>query len=209
MTTPASGVRGRLVLVIVFESLQSLGLIVWLGGLAIIGAVVAPAAFSVPGLTPLQAGSVVGESLRSLGGLIEVAGVVMAASQFVLRRRWIQARTLYLADGFRQLFTLAALMVAEFCRYSLFPALDFARRKNDMPRFEQLHHIYSNMAMVQVVLLLGVLVIASWLNASRTGASPRAGTQPPESDGPGTAGVGARRTGPPPQKSPGAAKRQK
>ncbi|MDE2125581.1 MAG: hypothetical protein KGJ62_03245 [Armatimonadetes bacterium] len=181
MTTSASALRGRFALVVVFESLQSLGLIVWLGGLAIIGAVVAPAAFSVAGLTPLQAGSVVGESLRSLGGLIEVSGVVMAASQFVLRRRWMQTRSLYIADGFRQLLTLAALMVAEFCRYSLFPALDFARRKNDIPRFEQLHHIYSNMAMVQVVLLLGVLLIAGWLNASRTSASPQSGG--PASDG--------------------------
>lgn len=156
------------------DILHALSLAMWLGGLVAIGALVAPAAFHVPGLTRVQSGLVVGESLRRLGGLIEPAGVAMIAVQWLARRRFARTRALFLGDGVRQFLTLGALFLAETCRHSLFPAMDAARAANRMADFDRLHHVYSSLAMAQVWLLVAVSALTIWL----TSPHPQPGSSP-------------------------------
>lgn len=154
-----------------FDTLQTLALALWLGGMVVIGAVVAPAAFHIAGLTRMQSGMVVGESLRAFGNVIEICGLVMIGAQFLTRRRYQRSRPLFLGDGVRQLLTFGALLLAEYGKYSLFPMLDKARLANDMAGFDRLHHLYSSLAMVQVWLLVGIAGLTAWLQAPRAPAS--------------------------------------
>src|SRR5579871_3619464 len=163
------------------DTLHALALMLWLGGIVVIGAIVAPAAFHVAGLTKMQAGSVVGESLRRLGPVIEVGGLVMVAVQYLERRRYLRSRALFLADSVRQVLTLGALLLAEYGKYVLFPALDSARAANNLASFDRFHHLYSALAMVQVWLLLGVAVLTAWLQLPRITPAP-ATAAPPASE---------------------------
>ncbi len=163
------------------DTLHTLALMLWLGGIVVIGAIVAPAVFHIAGLTKLQAGSVVGESLRRLGPVIEVGGLAMVAVQYLERRRYLRSRALFLMDSVRQVLTLGALLLAEYGKYVLFPALDSARAANNMASFDRFHHLYSALAMVQVWLLLGVAVLTAWLQLPRMTPAP-ATAAPPTSE---------------------------
>ncbi|HZT40595.1 MAG TPA: DUF4149 domain-containing protein [Chthonomonadaceae bacterium] len=166
----------RTILPTILDTLHALALVLWLGGIVVIRAIVAPAAFHVTGLTKMQAGSVVGESLRRLGPAIEVCGIVMVAVQFLVRRRYMRSRTLFLTDSVRQVLTLGALLLAEYGKYILFPALDAARAANNMVAFDQAHHLYSTLAMVQVWLLFAVAVLTAWLQLPRVTPAPAPAT---------------------------------
>ena len=168
----------RTLLPTLLDTLHALALMLWLGGIVVIGAIVAPAAFHVVGLTKMQAGSVVGESLRRLGPVIEICGIVMVAAQYLLRRRYLRSRTLFLADSVRQVVTLGALLLAEYGKYVLFPALDAARAANNMAAFDQSHHLYSSLAMAQVWLLFAVAVLTAWLQLPRVTPAPVAAAPP-------------------------------
>jgi hypothetical protein len=157
----------RRAIIILLESLHTIGLTVWLGGLIIIGAAVAPAAFHHAGLTESQAAIVVGESVRLFTRLAEWSGLAMVGVQFLLRRRYQRDRALYIGDGVRQLIVCGALLAAEFCRYTLFPEMDAARMIHDTVRFKHLHHVYTSVSMVQLVLLIVVAGIGAWLQAPR------------------------------------------
>jgi uncharacterized membrane protein len=175
----------RRAFVIALDTLHTLGLVVWLGGLIMIGAVVAPAAFHIAGFTRPQSASVVGESLRLFGRYAELSGAFMVGIQFLLRRRYQYDKTLYLGDALRQFITLGALMAAEYCRSILFPALDASQAAHRTAQFDHLHHAYTSISMVQVGLLVAVAGLTSWLQMPRTAratAAPAAAQSPAASN---------------------------
>lgn len=190
---------------LILDTLHTLALAVWLGGLLIIGMAVAPAAFrDVPGLSRMQSGMVVGESLRRFGGIILFCGVIMLAAQFLTRRRYRHDRSLFISDSVRHLLTFAALFLAEFGRQSLFPAMDAARSANKMPEFDRLHHTFSTLSMIQVWILAGIAALTAWLHLPRLvqrteGMKTEARGMSGQAEGQGTAQPNTQRPTPNPQ----------
>jgi hypothetical protein len=153
---------------VVIETLHSLGMALWLGGIVALWIAALPPTEELAGL-------------RRLSGLIEFAGILMIGAQFLLRRRYLGNRRLFIGDGARQLLTFAALFLAEMCRYNLFPVMDSALASGKMEDFSRLRFFYLMIAVVEVLMLVGVAALTSWLNLPRptlqTAAAP-----PPEPD---------------------------
>lgn len=150
---------------ILARTLHAVALSLWLGGLAAIGALVAPTAFHVTrtapafaGNLPLQnaiAGGVVGGSLHLFTFLCYACGFLLLLANGLLLphadRRWAMAG-----------IAVSALLLctALYLGLSLTPAMDAAQARGDLAAFDRFHHLYeqvSSLVQMPMLLLLALL----------------------------------------------------
>lgn len=146
---------------------------VWLGGIAALGAVGAPAVFRTAKNMgdrewgkPLYnfAGDAVGEIFRRFNYVALVAGAVVLLAGLGygtlagLHRGRLTARAL---------LTIAALGITGWLTFSLYPEMLTLRAQEQMPQFDQLHDLYGLGFRVVAFLLLGVAGLTAWLHLDR------------------------------------------
>jgi len=142
------------------RTLHAVALSLWLGGLVVIGALVAPTAFQVtrshpafagnPALQNAVAGGVVGGSLHLFTFVCYGCGLLLLlANALLLRhahRRWALAA-----------MVVTSLLLATALTLGLYvtPAMDAAQAQGDLATFDRLHHGYERISsLVQLPLLL-------------------------------------------------------
>jgi hypothetical protein len=145
----------RRILLPVVAAIEPLALSLWLGGLLVIGAVVAPVAFHAmrnapalqgnPALQNQIAGSVVGGSLKVLNTISIVCAAVLLLS-LKLRGEKILGITGYCIS--------VAFMCTLFQQFALFPSMDRYQANGNMTEFDFNHHVYVNITYFVVALLL-------------------------------------------------------
>jgi hypothetical protein len=113
------------------------------------------------------------ETLRRFSGIVEACGLVLAAIQWVLRRRYQRDQSLFVADGARMLVVFVALFCAEYGRYVLIPTL----LKTQAPAATSTLAV---LAVAQAVLLIGYAGITGWLRLPRLAAVTPAAPRAPE-----------------------------
>lgn len=149
---------------LVLETIGGLALAIWLGGLAVMWLVLAPSAHSVAGASQPAALALFEETLRRFSVVIEACGIVIAAVQWVLRRRYARDKSRFVADGVRMVIVFIALFGAEYCRYVLLPTL---LKTHSSGAYSTL----MAMAVLQAVLLVGYATITGWLQLPGVGNS--------------------------------------
>jgi uncharacterized membrane protein len=159
----------------VLSWLHQVALSLWLGGIVIIGAVVAPATFGsarAQGQTdssqPLFAfaGQVLGEVFRRFNYVVLVAGTLMlvagvryaSLSGFCRKRITVRAA-----------LTAVALGIAAWLSAAVYPEMFAARARGDMATFEPLHKASTTAFQAQMVLLLGVAALTAWMHPGERG----------------------------------------
>ncbi|HEY3283371.1 MAG TPA: DUF4149 domain-containing protein [Armatimonadota bacterium] len=172
--------KGRGLVLVLGGLAQQVGLSLWLGGILIVGAAVAPAAFrTLP--TRSMAGEVVGACLRGFNTVTLVAAALLLlglAVDWLNRRRTTWERTLELV---RFLCTAIALGITLFLMTSLMPRMDALRQASAMgPQFDAMHHTYTTFTYLQLALLLAVATLSAQLSLPKAiPASTAVGSGPP------------------------------
>jgi uncharacterized membrane protein len=155
---------------------HQLCLAVWLGGIAILGAVAAPAVFGAARAAgdtergmPLFdfAGTALAGAFGRFNTVVLIAGAVMLVSGLgygVLsglcrKRLTVRAGLVALAYGW-----------AVYLATQLYPKMMAARASSDFATFDEMHHTYSRGYSGQMVLLLGVAALTAWLHMDRRDA---------------------------------------
>lgn len=153
----------------------------WLGGILIIGAVVAPSVFGsarAAGDTqsgaPLYdfAGLVMTEAFRRFNGVVLVAGLLMLAcglayglSSPICRKGVVT----------RAAFTAVAWSCAAWLSFSLFPQLMAARDAGNAEAFKAMHETYSTGFKLQMLLLLATAAVTAWIEHGKQVAATARG----------------------------------
>jgi hypothetical protein len=145
----------------VLDTLFLLALAVWLGGIFTLWIAALPPAEKV-------------SSLQHLSGFIEFGGILMVAVQFLMRRRYQSVRLLFITDGARQLLTFAALLLAEMCRYNLFPVMESSLSSGKMEDYTRLARLSTLLTAGQIIFLLGVVIATTLLSSPPTASTPGA-----------------------------------
>ncbi len=143
---------------LVLDTIAVVALAVWLGGLAVCWLALAPAVQSTSANAMPGAQVLFAETLRRFSSNAELCGVVLAALQWVLRRRYQDDRQLYIADGARMLAMFGALFASEYGRYVLIPTLI---KTHSPAAFNAL----AGFAVVQAILLIGFVAVTLWLQS--------------------------------------------
>lgn len=154
---------------LILDTLAFTALAVWLGGLAVCWAALVPAVHAAGGEP--AASDIFVETLRRLSAIIESCGIILAALQWVLRRRYQRIRNLFVADGVRMLILFFALFFAEYGRYVLIPAL---LRTHSFAAYATLE----GLALGQAVLLVVYAAITVWLQLPQPAVPARAVVTP-------------------------------
>ena len=156
--------------------LHAVAYALWLGGLIVLGAVVAP---NVAHLIQIHAiagdgalrravlAGTIGASFRALNYVVYACGALMLISdrfEALGQGREFRKWTLLRAG-----FTLFALALVALQGFDLLPAMDSAQSLGDMARFDRLHALYEDLALAQLPVLLCIPI----MTAIRTGRSPR------------------------------------
>jgi hypothetical protein len=153
---------------------HQLCLCLWLGGIAILGAVAAPAVFGAAreaGATqtgmPLFdfAGTALAGAFGRFNTVVLAAGAVMLVSGLgygllagmCRKRLTVRAGLVVLAYGW-----------AAYLATQLYPKMMAARAAGDLAAFDEMHHLYSRGYSGQMVLLLGVAALTAWLHLDRS-----------------------------------------
>ncbi len=148
----------------IFDTLHTLALALWLGGLVVLGGLVAPALFQGTALAEADAREVYSLLIQRFVTWADVCGVTMLLVQFLLRRRYQKNQTHYVVDGLRQLLTFAALLLAEMCFRNLFNNLNATRRVGELAHVAKLEGTYAILALSQTGILVVVAMLTVWLN---------------------------------------------
>jgi hypothetical protein len=150
-------------------AIDLVALSIWLGGLLIIGAFVAPVAFHAAENAPEMAGdiaaqkalagSIVGGSLRVYNDAAIVCGLILLSA--ALRLRWLgkPGRSLRLLA----FSVAAALAITILQQIRMFPAMDSAQAVGDAQQFDSLHRLYVVLSQVQLAILLFVAACYAWI----------------------------------------------
>lgn len=173
MTMQPAGGGIRVAVATAIDTAQYVGLALWLGGV-VAATWIAPAALAATaGQARLPQDMAGIETLRRLGPVAEVCGVVLIAAQYLLRRRYQGRRSLFIADGVRQLLTFAALLALEYAHRSVLPAVDAAGPAGRIAAAARLWPTLTALDALQVALLVAVAAVTAWLQMPRaTGAGP-------------------------------------
>lgn len=176
----------------------------WLGGLSIIWMVLSPALHAVPTASHAAAQMLFNEVLRRFGAVCEVCGIIIAAEQWVMRRRYRSTRNRFVADGARTLLIFGALFSAEFSRYIQLPALLKGDAANALPAL-------SLSASVQAAMLIGYAAITSWLQHPAPGADRSSASEAGRAGRQSDATLAEKRASPQPARSanPGSPRRRR
>lgn len=156
-----------------FHWVHQIGLTLWLGGILIIGAVLAPSVFGQakalgdthPG-TPLYdfASQVMNVAFGKFNYVVLVAGVLMLVggvgsgmlAQLCRKGTWLRAG-----------LTLAAWGVAGWLAFSLYPQMLAAKAAGQTEVFRAMHKTYSSGFMVQLICLLAISGLTAYLEAGK------------------------------------------
>jgi uncharacterized membrane protein len=147
--------------------LMLLSLICWIGGLVFFAFVLAPTAFTIPGVLPNThlAGNVVGRALGKLHWIAIISGIVYLASSLLYSRFTDGTAHVFAARHVLLCFMLALTLISQF---GIIPRMDVLRASMgevsavpiDNPervQFDALH-IWST-RVEGAVLLLGLVVV--------------------------------------------------
>jgi uncharacterized membrane protein len=145
--------------------LHQVCLAIWIGGIVVIGAVVAPIAFRHSGLEPRQAGSVVGGSLGRFNVISYVAGALLILAELaeirlvprLIERRRRLAVLRLLAAG-------SMLGLALYLGLGLAPAMTRDRASGEMARFDAGHRRYERLADMELGLALASALLTAALS---------------------------------------------
>ncbi|MCX6382015.1 MAG: hypothetical protein NT023_21490 [Armatimonadetes bacterium] len=162
------------------DTLHTLALAVWLGGLVILTLLVAPTIFQGTALAEADAREVYGLLLGRFVYWADACGVTMLAVQFLLRRRFQKNQTHFVMDGVRQLLTFVALLLAEMSFRNLLPNLNTAKRIGELSHIVKLQGTYALLAASQAGALLLIAVLTVWLSLPAGGSSRRSITETEE-----------------------------
>jgi len=155
--------------VIACVPIRQLFLCLWLGGLIIIGAVVAPVTFHLLRNAPelatnavLQtdlAGDIVGGSLSILNVISYVAGPVLFVSDMLLS---MANPAGYSPSNCLKPFLIGtAWLIALLLGLALFPIMSAARQQGAAQAFDRMHHTYEIFSYVQMMLLLAYIALGA------------------------------------------------
>ena len=164
----------RTLAAVLLSWIHQLCLAVWLGGIAILGAVAAPAVFGAARAAgdtergmPLFdfAGSALAGAFGRFNTIVLIAGALMLVSGFGygLLAGMCRKRLLVRAG-----LTAIAYGWAAYLATQLYPQMMAARASGDFATFDFMHHTYSRGYSGQMVLLLGVAALTAWLHLDRT-----------------------------------------
>jgi hypothetical protein len=157
----------------VFHWVHQIGLTLWLGGILIIGAVMAPSVFKeAKALGDTHAGMplydfashVMNVAFGKFNGIVLASGVLMLIgglgsgmlSQLCRKGTWLRAG-----------ITLGAWAVAGWLALSLYPAMMAAKAAGQADVFKSMHSTYNTGFMVELVCLLAVAGLTAWLEAGK------------------------------------------
>lgn len=154
--------------------IHQLCLSLWLGGIAILGAVAAPAVFG--------AARSAGDNERGMP-LFDFAGTALAGAFGRFNTVVLAAGALMLLSGLgygllgglcRKRLTVRAGLAAMaygwavYLATQLYPQMMAARAAGDLATFDVMHHTYSRGFSGQMVLLLGVAALTAWVHLDRS-----------------------------------------
>ena len=163
---------------LLLDTLTVVALAVWLGGLALCWLVLFPTVHSLSADSVEIAQRVFAETLRRFSAVTETCGIILAALQWVLRRRYQRTQSLFVADAVRTVAMFVALFCAEYGRYGLVPALIRTSNSNIYQGLQAL-------AVVQALMLLAFAAITVHLLSPRLAAiSSPASRASPTTDAP-------------------------
>jgi hypothetical protein len=132
--------------------LHGTALAVWLGGLVMIGAVVAPTVFQILPHDPTLAGGIVGDSLRVFNIVCLVCGGLMLLADVLLWRTWRGP------SAFSLIVTLGLIALTVYLGWILFPQMDAAQAHHQLAVFAPLHARYERLSLWELPPLLCLLL---------------------------------------------------
>ncbi len=152
---------------------ELLAISIWLGGLLMIGAVVAPVAFQAVGAVPqlagnlaaqkALAGTIVGNSLRIFNIVTLFCALVLAVGMSLRDNRLRRFATYKFACVL--LVGLIASVIS--LAFVIFPDMDKARDAGAMRLFDHYHRIYERVSQIQLGCLFVYLGCYAWLKSIR------------------------------------------
>jgi hypothetical protein len=152
---------------LILDTISAAALAVWLGGLVVIWAVLAPLGHG-PG-AEIQPWFV--DGLRRFASIAEACGIIVAAVQWALRRRYQKDRGLFVLDGLRMLVLFAALLCSEYGKYLILPAMTASKTALGLSTLTVL-------ADVQGAALAGFIAMTIRLQTPQSSASPKPASVP-------------------------------
>ncbi len=128
--------------------LHGVALSLWLGGLVILGAVVAPTIFHTIAQNRALAGDVFGNCLQVFNAVCLACGGVMLLADLMLWRAWRGA------SAFAFVVTLGLLALTGYLGWALFPQMDAAQAHGQAALFGHLHTRYERLSLWELPALL-------------------------------------------------------
>jgi hypothetical protein len=157
------------ILLILSRWVQQVCLGIWIGGLLVIGAIVAPVAFRHAGLDPYHAGNVVGNSFTRFNVVCAVTGGLLLLGQAIewgtLRQTSAKWRKL---AGLRLLCVAGMVALTAYLGSSVGPKMFADRAAGRKAAFDAAHRFYGNMARAQVYLAFGAVLFTILLGMEET-----------------------------------------
>ncbi len=153
--------------------LHQVAFAVWLGGLAALGAIGAPAVFRTAKNmghrewgAPMYnfAGDAVGEIFRRFNYVALVAGLIVLVAGLGygllvgMNRKGLMVRAL---------LTAAGIGITAWLTFGLYPEMLTLRAQERMPEFDRLHVTYGLGFRIEAYLLLGIAALTAWLHLDR------------------------------------------
>lgn len=144
--------------------LHSLALVLWVGGIVIIGAVVAPVAFS--SLERSAAGKIVGTSLRRFNQICYFCSAILILSEIIqfmtVKGPGLDSLkiSLFIARG---VLVIAMILMLLFLDRSLFKKMDKLQAQGQMEEFNKSHERYESLSNIQLSLGVMVMLLDSFL----------------------------------------------
>ena len=173
-------------LVGILDIVHHLAIVLWLGGMVVLGFLVAPTLFQTTLLAEADAQKVYRTLLSGFTLWMEICGVTMVVAQFLLRRRYQKQKSLYILDAVRQLCTFVALLLGEMCFRNILPNMNTSKRVGELANVSSLGGAYSTLALAQGAIMLLILSITVWLALPQSMGTTRRATMPEESVTPTT-----------------------
>ena len=157
----------------IFHWIHQIGLTLWLGGILIVGAVVAPSVFGqAKALGETHAGmplydfasQVMNVAFGRFNWVVLISGVLMLIGGLgsgmltPICRRGVLGRAA---------LTAGAWVVAAWLAFSLYPAMLAAKAAGQTEVFQSMHKTSSSGFQIQLLLLLAVAGLTAWLEAGK------------------------------------------
>ncbi|MBW3624836.1 MAG: DUF4149 domain-containing protein [Armatimonadetes bacterium] len=154
--------------------LHQICLALWIGGLPVIGAIVAPVAFRRAGLETEQAGNVVGTVFLRFNVVCYVAGALILLSQLIewglVREATARWRKL---AGLRLLMTGTLVGLTFYLGLSVAPQMFRDRAAGEKAAFDAAHDDYATLANVQLALAAGAAFLTAMMSLGAARATSK------------------------------------